>query len=345
MERGYDCIVFCRESSSDQILERHEGRRLVYVKGSSSPTLDTVMSALQAGWHLIRHRREYDYIFWFNNANLPGILITLLLRIPTSVNTDGLEWRRAKWRLPFKLYSLFSSFLVACLCRTLISDSRAIQSYYRKRFIKDSHVILYGVPDIPEVPAERASQILGRYGLEASRYFLQITRFEPENMPLDTARAFQASGLVGDGFKLLLVGYKHGTPYAQQVKATSGKGGVEVVDAVYDPEVLAVLRSNCFCYVHGNSVGGTNPALLEAMASCPRVLAIDEPFSREPLGETGHFFTPDNMAASLRSALNYPDQSAALRHRVRSRYDWDAVAESYIRLVEGKPADYPLLDE
>lgn len=342
VKRGQDCVVFCRTSTRDKMPESHKGRRLVYVKGSSVRALDTFISSFQTGWHLLRHRGEYNHVFWFNNANLPGILLTLLARIPTSVNTDGLEWRRAKWRWPFKVYYFLSSYAISRLCRSLISDSRAIQSYYKITFWKDTQFVPYGIPDVPEVSAEKASATLKRYGLVPKRYFLQITRFEPDNLPLDTARAFHASGLAKDGFKLLLVGYQHATPYALQVKAMSNVDSIVVADAVYDAEILTALRSNCFCYVHGNSVGGTNPALLEAIANCPRVLAIDGPFSQELLGDTGYFFTVEDMASTFRNARNYPDRSADMLERVRARYDWNAVVASYARLAEGKSADYSL---
>jgi glycosyltransferase involved in cell wall biosynthesis len=340
VEKGYDCVVFCRRSSGGEMLECHEGRRLIYVKGSSSRTLDTFVSACQTGWRLLRDRRAYDHIFWFNNANLPGILLTLLARISVSVNTDGMEWRRAKWRAPFKAYYFLASFLIAWLCASLISDSKSIQSYYREVFRKETQFVPYGIPHPPTVSLERQSAILDEYGLEPGRYLLQITRFEPDNLPLESAMAFQATNLTASGLKFLLVGYQRGTPYSQQIKTMSGRDGLVVVNAVYDPEVLAVLRVNCFCYVHGNSVGGTNPALLEAMSSCPRVLAVEGPFSREVLGDTGHFFVPDDMVAVFGDIPGYPDNLAAMRNRVNSYYQWDAVAESYIRLVEGHPADY-----
>lgn len=73
---------------------------------------------------------------------------------------------------------------------------------------------------------------------------------------------------------------------------------------------------------------------------CPRVLAVESPFSREPLGETGYFFTPDGMTASLRDVLGRPDRSAEMRDRARF-YDWDKVAEGYARLAKVLPADYP----
>lgn len=340
VEAGYECGVVCRESSGGEAPKVHEGRNLVYVEGSRSRTLDTFASAIQTGLYLLRHRGKYDHVFWFNNANLPGILLTLASGVPTSVNTDGMEWRRAKWRWPFKAYYYAASFLVSRLCRSVISDSEALRSYYEKVFRKRTEFVPYGVPRSPEVPPERRREILERYRLEPGCYFLQITRFEPDNLPLENAVAFRAAGLSRLGFKLLLVGYQHGSAYSRQIKAMSGRDGILVADAVYDPEVLAALREECFCYVHGNSVGGTNPALLEAMASCPRVLAIDLPFSRELLGDEGRFFRPDDMIESFRGVLGEPDGSAALRERVRSLYQWDAVAESYARLAEGKPAGY-----
>lgn len=340
VERGHDCVIFCRDSSHGNALEHHDGRRLIYVKGSPRRSLDTFVSAFQTGWHLLRHRKEYRYVFWFNNANLPGMLLTLLARIPFSVNLDGLEWRRAKWSWPFKVYYLIASLLISRLCSNLISDSRAIQSYYERVFWKKSHLIPYGVPRTLSISPERHQPILERYGVVSGRYLLQVTRLEPDNLPLEVAKAFQCSGLAEDRFKLLIVGYQHENTYTSQLQAMSGKDGILVARAIYEPEVLKVLRESCFCYMHGNSVGGTNPALLEAMNTCARVLAIEGPFSREVLGDTGYYFVPENLAALLRDLPTLPDTSEAMRNRVRSRYRWEAVAESYVRLVDDQPAAY-----
>lgn len=338
--RGYDCVVYCRARAGAKMPDEHEDRRLIYVRGSSVRALDTFVSAIWTGWHLLRYRGGYDHVFWFNNANLPGILLTLLARIPTSVNTDGLEWRRAKWSWPFKAYYFAASYLISYLCGDLISDSHAIRSYYKKVFSRDTEFVPYGAPQMPGFSPERKAEILHRYGLEDGRYFLQITRLEPDNLPLQTAEAFKSTGLEREGFKLLIVGFQHDTPYARLIADMSGRDGILVTDAVYDPEVLAVLRTSCFCYVHGNSAGGTNPALLEAMVSCPRILAIEGPFSREVLGDTGLFFTPEGMARSLSDSLKLPDDSRSMQDRARSRYDWDSVAESYVRLMEGEAANY-----
>lgn len=337
---GIDCDVFCRNADDSPKPDMHEGRTLLYVKGSKSRTLDTFVSAFQTGWFLMKNRRRYTHVFWFNNANFPGILITWLARLPMSVNTDGLEWRRAKWSWPFKLYYVLSSFLISRICRRLISDSYAIQDYYRKHFWAKSTMIPYGTPCRLEINEVETVNILHRYELHRNRYFLQITRFEPDNLPLETLRAFRASRLVEQGYQMLLVGYKDATPYALRIREMDDPPSIMVAQAIYDPRILAILRANCFCYVHGNSVGGTNPALLEAMSGAPRIMAIDCEFSREVLGHLGLYFDPRNISPTFHAALQQPDRSDALAHRVASLYQWEAVAHAYLGLARGNKTEY-----
>jgi glycosyltransferase involved in cell wall biosynthesis len=340
VEAGIDCEVFCRKSSSENNLEEHRGRQLTYVKGCRRRSLETFVTAFQTGWHLWRNRKRYSHVFWFNNANLPGILMTRLAGMPMSVNTDGLEWRRAKWSWPFKLYYYLSSFLIGRICPTLISDSRGIQSYYRRHFFRRTCFIPYGVPTVPRVSERDEHRILTRLGLEPGKYFLQITRIEPDNLPLKVAQAFRDSELDDQGYQMVFVGYKDATPYARRLKAFSGISNIQVREAIYDQEILAVLRKNCFCYVHGNSVGGTNPALLEAMAACPRIMAIDCEFSREVLGSEGFYFPMDDIAGTFKNVCDLEDHSAMLRRLVQAGYQWQAVAESYMQLSAGIPAEY-----
>lgn len=346
VQSGYGVEVFCRSQSSHEMPSQHRGRKLVYVKGSRSSKLDTFVSSIQTGRHLWRHRRQYSYVFWFNNANLPGILMTWLARIPMAVNTDGLEWRRKKWSWPFKAYYYLATMLISMLRTPLISDSHAIQRFYRQRFGRTTSFIPYGTPSSPDLSEKRMREILTGLGLTAGKYFLQITRIEPDNLPLKIARGFHKAELARRGFKLIVVGYKDATTYAQQLVAYNGRGGITIKNAIYDREVLYTLRRNCFCYIHGNSVGGTNPALLEAMATCPRIVAIECEFSREVLGGNGLYFDPEAVADTLGASLTLEDQSEIMRLRIATAYRWSEVARSYLNLAEGRPADYiPTLAE
>ncbi|MBU0982471.1 MAG: DUF1972 domain-containing protein [candidate division Zixibacteria bacterium] len=341
VDGSYACDVFCRTTGTTGGPSTHAGRNLVYVKGSRNRKLDTFVSAVRTGWYLLKNRSRYSHVFWFNNANLPGILMTRLAGIPTTVNTDGLEWRRAKWAWPFKLYYFLSTALISVVCPSLVSDSYAIQAYYRRTFRSRTNFIPYGAPDIPKVSRRRQDDILRNLNLEAGKYFLQITRIEPDNLPLNVVEAFHNTDLGRRDMKMVVVGYKDSTAYAQRLIAYDGRHGIQVRNATYDQDVLFTLRSNCHCYVHGNSVGGTNPALLEAMATCPRIMAIDCEFSHEVLGATGRYFDRHDIEPTFRTILEMEDQSVAMRERVDGFYQWDAVAESYARLAEGWSADYP----
>jgi glycosyltransferase involved in cell wall biosynthesis len=339
---GHEVHVFTRNSNTQQKHNEYEGRKVIYVKGSVNRKLDTFVSSIQTAFYLLRNRKKYDYIFWFNNANFPGIFLTFFTGVQFSVNTDGLEWRRGKWSLPFKAYYFISSFLISLFSKSLISDSISIQEYYRKTFLKKTNFIPYGFPLIEDITSEKQTEILKEYNLESKKYFLQITRFEPDNLPLEVLKGFQNSELAQKGYEFVLVGYKDPTPYASEIKALHGKNGIKIFNAIYDKHILNALRQNCICYLHGNSVGGTNPALLEAMANSERILAIDGPFSREVLGETGSYFTVNNLSNDFNQVLSEPSKRNELKKRVQEKYDWDDVAESYFNLTNNKPAAYQL---
>jgi hypothetical protein len=341
MLKGYSVDVFCRLSHSGKEIKEFEGRRLITVKGSARSSLETFVSSIQTGLYLLKHRKEYRHVFWFNNANFPGILMTLLSGIPFSVNVDGCEWRRKKWSLPFKAYYFVVSWLISHLTTHIISDSSGIQSFYKQTFHCNSYLIPYGAPQLPQVSLQKQSEILKTYGLEAGKYFLQITRLEPDNLPLEIAIAFGQSGISKKRYKFLLVGYRDETPYAVKLKLHETSGCIVILPAIYDKEVLFTLRNNSFCYVHGNSVGGTNPALLEAMSTCPRIIAIDIIFSREVLGPYGNYFSLDNLHQVFQYSVSFPDQRNELKNRVQYFYQWAAVAASYMAIADGREPNYP----
>ncbi|MEH7299388.1 DUF1972 domain-containing protein [Neobacillus drentensis] len=335
-KNGYNCDIFCRLSNSGEKPSKIGKRNLVYVKGSKSRKLDTIVSSIQTAVYLLKNRKRYKHIFWFNNANFPGILLSLLTNVPISVNTDGLEWRREKWSWPFKAYYFVSSFLISLLMKRLISDSVSIQNYYKKTFFKKTTFIPYGTPDRDLVISKsEQEEILKQYGLEKGKYFLQITRFEPDNLPLVILEGFHKSDLANKGYKMVLIGLKDDTPYTLKIKEMSQYKGINVLRAIYDLKVLTVLRENCFSYVHGNSVGGTNPALLEAMETCPRIMAIKSPFSSEVLGSHGLQFDPLKIEDYFKKILTLEDQSISMRARVQENYRWDKVSDCYMQLADG----------
>ncbi len=221
----------------------------------------------------------------------------------------------------------------------LISDSKAIQDYYRRRYKRNTYFIPYGA----NLYQSQNRAILEKFGLKAGEYFLQITRFEPENNPLLTRLAFEG---LDTKWKLVLVGgVTYPSAYSQRLFSTEDPR-VIFTGFIYDQDVLRELLTNCYAYIHGNEVGGTNPALLTAMGAGCFVLALDTPYNREVLGEAGIYFPPSVTA--LREKMNWSLQEREevargkekARAIIRQRYNWEAVTDKYEALFRALSKGY-----
>lgn len=335
-DRGHDVVVYCRGTEVAQ--STHLGMRLVHLPAVRRRALETLSHTIASTRH-IRRDPTYDAIILFNCAN--AFALPWLKRVApgVAVHVDGLEWRRAKWgRLGRGWYLLMERFS-ARRASALIADARAIQDYYQQRYGVGSTFIAYGAP-LREVAEAR---YLARHGLESGGYDLVVARLEPENHTDLVLRGHLASrGRV----PLVVVGsVPYSSSYAtrlEQLAATSAS--VLMLGGLWDPEELDELYAHCRLYIHGHSVGGTNPALLRAMGCAAPVLALDVAFNREVLGECGEFFSDaGELAALLDDAGSCPSSLAARGRagqlRAQENYDWDRVTDGYEalcqRLAEG----------
>jgi glycosyltransferase involved in cell wall biosynthesis len=187
----------------------------------------------------------------------------------------------------------------------------------------------------------RNPSLISRFGLRPGEYFLQVTRFEPENNPLLTVRAFEG---LDTAKKLVLIGgSKYEGRYQEELKAAAARDPRVVFPGfIYDKDILRELLTNAFAYIHGNEVGGTNPALLEAMAAGRFVIARDVPYNVEVLGDAGAYFQKDEAALreKMARALANPEKLAGFGERARAiimeRYDWDKITDAYESLLKGE---------
>ncbi|MBE0596626.1 MAG: DUF1972 domain-containing protein [Desulfuromonadales bacterium] len=333
VERGHEVTVFCRSGHyrERRRVREYLGMRLIYLPSIRHRTLDTLshtaLSVLRAIFS------PFDVLMVFNAANSPMLILPRLLGRRIAINTDGLEWKRGKWGPLARRYYLFAEWLSTRLANRIVADSRGIADYYRQQYGAESTSIAYGA----YINQSRRPELLAPLGLTPGGYFLQITRFEPENNPLLTLRAFQ--GLDTDKKLVLVGGVPYDSDYARQIRQEAGEG-VLLPGFIYEPELLRELWCNCYAYVHGNEVGGTNPALLQAMANgCP-TLAIDVPFSRDVLDDTGIFFAheTEDLRQKMGWTLAHPEELNLLREkavaRIREHYSWEEVADGYERLFE-----------
>ena len=323
--RGHWVRVYCRERPGNPI---YRGAHLQYLPTVRHKYLDTIVHTFLSTLHLLAHR--VDLALYCNGANAIFTVIPRLFRMPAALNVDGLERKRKKWNRAAKAWYRVSEWLATFLPSEVVTDARSIQDYYRQRYGKRTTFIPYGA-DTGKVESTEAVVELG---LEPGRYFLYVSRMEPENHALEVRQAFER---VRTDMKLALVGdapYARG--YIRQVRDTRDPR-IVIPGAIYG-KGYHELDSHCFAYIHATEVGGTHPALIEAMGRGALVLYRDTAENSEVAGDAGIPFRED-LAAKIEEVLAMSDgQRDELRRRASERveqhYCWDAVATAYENLFQ-----------
>ncbi len=338
--RGHDVTVYARRGAVLEERAAWRGMRVVFTPTLRHKYLDTVVHGVTSGLHAATE--AYDAVLVCNGANALACRLPRLLGSGTRIllNVDGLERNRRKWNRLGKLVYALSERLSCVLPDVVVTDAEEIRRYYRTRYGKESAFVPYG----SDLPAPRDLSVLGRLGLEPERYVLYVSRFEPENNPDAVVRAWRS--VPGDA-RLVLVG---SAPYAEGFIArlreeAAGDPRVILPGAIYGEGYRALL-ANAAAYVHATEVGGTHPALVEAMGYGRPVLVHDTPENREVAGSAALFWDarePATLARQLSALL--PDAprrealGAAARRRAAARYRWDDVAAAYEALLGGLGPD------
>jgi glycosyltransferase involved in cell wall biosynthesis len=325
VQRGHDVTVYCRERCSESL---YRGVHLQYLPTLRHKYFDTLAHTFLSTMHLLGHRQ--DVALYCNAANAVFTGLPRVFGMPVALNVDGIERLRKKWNALARAWYLLSERLATWLPNEIVTDAENIRGYYRQRYRRDSVFIPYGAPTGNVAPGAA----LARLGLDPNRYFLYVTRFEPENNPLEVRQAFEATPT---DLKLAIVGdAPYAAEYVRQVRDTSDPR-IVLPGAIYG-DGYHELQSNSFAYIHATEVGGTHPALIEAMGRRALVLYLNTPENHEVAGGAGLAFEKDELPALLRRVLEMPvDQRESLRdaalRRVEERYSWDAVTAAYEKLL------------
>ena len=324
-ERGHQVTVFCRVPYSSPT---YRGVRLKWLPSIQHKYFDTLAHTLISTLWLMG--QGCDVALYCNAANAVFTILPRLRGVPVALNVDGIERKRRKWNYFAKTWYLVSEYLATRMPSEIISDAKVIQQYYLDRYGKASTFIAYGA----DARWEPTFGALERLKLEPGRYFLFVSRFEPENHPLQVRRAFEK---LDTGFKLALIGdapYAH--EYIREVRATRDPR-VVIPGAVFGLEYRE-LGSHCFAYIQATEVGGTHPALIESMGRGALIIYRNTPENAEVCGECGiPFEDEDDLVRALQWAIGMPDNERqryreSARQRVRERYDWEVVTTQYEQL-------------
>lgn len=250
--------------------------------------------------------------------------------MPVALNVDGIERKRKKWNRIAKSWYYLSERLATIFPTAVVTDAEQIRKYYLDRYHKKTTFIPYGA----EIGKVSTTAVLRELGLEPERYFLYVSRMEPENNALLVREAFEQ---ISTEMKLALIGDAPYAPdYIARVRNTRDPR-IVIPGAIYG-DGYRELGSHCFAYIHATEVGGTHPALIEAMGRGALVLYLNTPENHEVAGDAGIAFTHSDLAARLREVLAMSEsQRDQLRQqamsRIAGRYSWDAVTDEYEKLL------------
>jgi glycosyltransferase involved in cell wall biosynthesis len=328
-QRGHQVTVYCRSHHIAYPGETYKGMRLIKLPTITNKYLDTMVHSFFSSLHALPQR--YDIALYFIAGNSPVAWIPRLVGTKTILNVDGLDWKREKWPPLAKKYIQLAELLATRLPDAFITDSRVVQGYYQDRFHIEPPYIPYG----SEVAPLSAGDALARYGVEPQKYILFVGRLVPENCAHHLVEAF---GNLDTDFKCVIVG---DAPYAEEyignLKASARSDPRIIFTGYVFGDGYRELASNSAMFVETSGVGGTHPALVEAMALGNCVVVHNTLENLETMGEAGVAYDGRIGAASLhqelQQLLSNPASVLEYRRRAQQRardcYNWENVTNAY----------------
>jgi glycosyltransferase involved in cell wall biosynthesis len=339
--RGHQITVYCRRGNragssrpaASRGLDTYRGMQLVHLPALHTKTLETFSHTAVSAVHHATHRAT-DVNFVFDAANSPFIRLLRAGRTPVAVHVDGLEWKREKWAGHGRAYYRMAESLAVRDADALIADAAGIQDYYHHEFCADTTLLTYGAPLLTDLHEDAIRAV----GLTSRGYHLVVARMEPENHVHLIVEAYRRSR---SSRPLVVVGT---APYAAEYidrihRTAASEPRIRLMGGVWDQRLLDQLYGHALTYVHGHSVGGTNPSLLRAMGAGAVTLAFDVVFNREVVGSGGRFFRTEDQLARLFEEADSMEADAlraigsGLRQRAATHYDWEVVTDGYEQLA------------
>lgn len=273
-------------------------------------------------------KRSFDIIYQLGNTS-SSVWHRLLPGKPYKVsNLDGLEWMRAKYSMPVRKFLRYAEKTAVKNNDLLIADSEVIQEYVLKTYHRPSVFIPYGA-EILNDPAENR---LAAFGLQTNRYYLIISRFQPDN---HIEEIITGTLLSDTKLPLIIIGNyqnRFGTYLLKKYRSPQ----IRFLGSIFDKAILNQLRFYSTIYFHGHSSGGTNPSLLEAMAASALICAHDNPFNRGVLKDNGLYFNNENQISEIiEKETDFNMKSKWISNnieRLHTVYNWEKIITTYYEL-------------
>lgn len=329
VHRGHKVTVYGRSNIINYKDKFYKGVEIKILPTIRHKYLDTVFHTFLCILHSLF--MKFDVILICNASNSIFAFIPRLTGKKVVVNVDGIERKRKKWSWVGKLWYLFGEMFSVILPNKIVTDAKVIHDYYEQKYKKKSVFIPYGA----NLEKADTINILNKFGLRPNEYFLYVSRLEPENNAHIVMKAFEK---VETTKKLVIVGDAvYADRYIQSLKKT--RDSRVIFTGFVFGDGYREFQSHAYCYIHATEVGGTHPALIEAMAVGNCVIANGTPENTEVLGNTGLLYSINNIDDLRKKLKQVLDDSKIIiqlgqkaADRVRTYYTWDIVTDEYEKL-------------
>jgi glycosyltransferase involved in cell wall biosynthesis len=325
LRNEFEFIVYTSSPGVKQRIKKYNGTKLKYIpfkaNGIQSIPYD-ICSLLHAAFYC-------DSLFICGTSGCIALPFIKLINRNIVLNPDGQEWKRNKWNKFVKGFLKLSESIGVRFAKTIVSDNRKIQEYITSEYKRSSVLIEYGGDHVLKVPLNSKTE--EKYGIEFQKYAFKVCRIEPENNIHLIIDAFRD---VSD-MPLVLIGNWDHSLYGKKLRKENRQyENLKLLDPIYEQKTLDELRSNCGIYIHGHSVGGTNPSLVEAMHLGLFILAYDVEYNRETTENQAIFFkNKDELLSILRKIGNRDIDSIEIRTKMKEianrRYLWSVITNKY----------------
>lgn len=331
--RGWDVTVYCQVSGRGPVtIDRWHGLRRVLVPEHRPGGYGTASFDRKCIAWLLRRRSEVDVCltFGYNTGSLN--LAQRMAGIPNVINMDGMEWTRAKWGPVERAILLVNERCAGLVGNILIADHPVIASYLARHFGRRRvRTVTYGAHTVADAPTAP----LAAHGLTPRGFVTMICRPVPENSILEIVTAWSRRRR---GLQLVVLGDYTATNSYHRKVLDAASDEIRFVGAIFDQSVVSALRYHSLFYLHGHTVGGTNPSLVEAMAAGNPVIAHSNPYNTWVAGSAGRYFTGTRELAVLLDQMvgdvtTLDAMALAARARHQEAFTWEQIGDQYERAL------------
>lgn len=320
----FSFVVYTSYFNAEEGLSEYNGAKLkiIWLKANGIQSIFYDMISL------FHAAVKYDILLVLGTSGCVFLPLIKFFNKKIILNPDGLEWKRGKWNKPTKWFLNLSEKIGIKYADIVIADNKRIQKYIEETYKIETELIEYGGDHASHVPM--SAETKRKYLLETNNYAFKVCRIEPENNIHLILEAFKGSKI-----NLVIVGNWNYSKYGTDLRLKySVYPNLKLLDPIYEQECLDELRSNCCLYIHGHSVGGTNPSLVEAMNLELCAVVFNVEYNIETTENCAIYFSSTSDLIKIlddyhNNKIEISSYKEKMKEIAKRRYTWDVITEKY----------------